>query len=123
MSSIPKEDVQNISLVARQVFPEAIPLVSVQESEAKVVEEILAASAVSVQPTLGLLPDCAQAQEQDYGTKVGPRHKGSRSSKDQHADLEDQDQPREAGDHQEKSLPCQAGETDRDGVGPGRKSP
>ena len=45
MSSIPKEDVQQTSSVARQVFPEVIPSTSAHESEAKVAEDILAASA------------------------------------------------------------------------------
>ena len=45
MSSIPEEGVQNTSSVARQVFPEAIPSVTAQESEAKAAEDIPAASA------------------------------------------------------------------------------
>ena len=45
MSSIPEEDVQNTSSTARQVFPKAILSVSAQESEAKVAEDIPAASA------------------------------------------------------------------------------
>ena len=65
----------------------------------------------------------AQAQKQDCSTKVRPRYKRSRSSKDQHADQEDQDQAREVRNHQEKSLPCRAGEPGKDGVTPGRKPP
>ena len=49
MSSIPEEDVQQQSSVARQVFPDAIPSSSAQESEAKVAEDIPAASVVEVQ--------------------------------------------------------------------------
>ena len=45
MSSIPEEDVQHTSSVARQVFPEAIPSVTASESEAKDAEDIPAASA------------------------------------------------------------------------------
>jgi hypothetical protein len=45
MSSIPKEDVHNTSSVARQVFLEAIPSETAQESEAKEAEDIPAASA------------------------------------------------------------------------------
>ena len=45
MSIIPQEDVQQTILVARQVFPEAIPSVSASESEAKASEDIPAASA------------------------------------------------------------------------------
>ena len=45
MSIIPNEDVQQQISVARQVFPDAIPFVSAQESEAKVAEDIPAASA------------------------------------------------------------------------------
>ena len=45
MSSIPEEDVQPTGSVARQVFPDAIPSVTAHESEAKVAEDFLAASA------------------------------------------------------------------------------
>ena len=45
MSSIPEEDVQNTSSVRHQVFPEAIPSMTAQESKAKAAEDILAASA------------------------------------------------------------------------------
>ena len=45
MSTIPEEDSQQSSSVARQVFPEENPSVTVPESEAKAVEDILAASA------------------------------------------------------------------------------
>nr|XP_040256311.1 enolase-phosphatase E1-like [Aegilops tauschii subsp. strangulata] len=45
MSSIPEEDVHTTSSVACQVFPEAIPLATAQESEAKAVDDIPAASA------------------------------------------------------------------------------
>ena len=44
MSSIPEGEVQQ-SLVAREVFPEATPIVNVSESEAKAAEDIPAASA------------------------------------------------------------------------------
>ena len=45
MSTIPEEDSQQSSSVARQVFPEENPSMTVPESEAKVAEDILAASA------------------------------------------------------------------------------
>ena len=45
MSSIPKEDVHTTSSVARQVFPEAIPSDTTQETEAKDAKDILAVSA------------------------------------------------------------------------------
>ena len=45
MTSIPEEDVQHNSSVARQVFPEATPSASASESEAKAAEDIPAASA------------------------------------------------------------------------------
>ena len=45
MSSIPEEDVQNTNSVARQVFLEATPSATAQESEAKEAEDIPAASA------------------------------------------------------------------------------
>nr|XP_020159594.1 uncharacterized protein LOC109744859 [Aegilops tauschii subsp. strangulata] len=45
MSSIPQEDVQHTSSLARQVFPEVIPSESAHESEAKTAEDILVASA------------------------------------------------------------------------------
>lgn len=45
MTSIPEEDVQHHSSVARQVFPEATPSASSSESEAKAAEDIPAASA------------------------------------------------------------------------------
>ena len=45
MSSIPEEDVQPNSSVARQVFHEATPSASASESEAKASEDILSASA------------------------------------------------------------------------------
>ena len=48
MSSIPEEDVQQQSLVAHQVFPDAIPSASAQESKAKVAEDISATSADEV---------------------------------------------------------------------------
>ena len=40
MSSIPEEDVHATSSVARQVFPEAIPIETAQESETKDDEDI-----------------------------------------------------------------------------------
>ena len=45
MSSIPEEEVQHTSSVARQVFPEATPSATASESEAKTAEDIPAASA------------------------------------------------------------------------------
>ena len=45
MFTIPEEDSQQSSSVARQVFPEENPSVTVQASEAKAAEEIPAASA------------------------------------------------------------------------------
>src|SRR4051812_38401223 len=45
MSSNPEEDVHTTSSVARQVFPEAIPTVTAQESEAKEAEDIQVALA------------------------------------------------------------------------------
>lgn len=45
MLSIPEEDVQPTSSVARQVFPDAIPSETAHESEAKAAEDIPAASA------------------------------------------------------------------------------
>ena len=45
MSSIPEEEVQHTSSVARQVFPKATPSASASESEAKTAEDIPAASA------------------------------------------------------------------------------
>ena len=44
MSSIPEEDVQPTGSVARQVFPNAIPSATAQESKAKAAEDIPAAS-------------------------------------------------------------------------------
>ena len=45
MPTIPEEDVHITSSVARQVFPEAIPSDTTQESKAKEAEHIPAASA------------------------------------------------------------------------------
>ena len=45
MSTIPEEDSQQSSSVARQVFPEENPSATVPESEAKAAEDIPAASA------------------------------------------------------------------------------
>ena len=47
-----------------------------------------------------------------------PEYKKPKSSKDQHAEQEDQYQAREARYHQEKNLPCRVDELGEGGVAP-----
>ena len=65
---------------------------------------------MSAQDIVGPLPRLCTGT----GTKLKHPHRSEykrpRDSKDQHADQRDQDQTREAGYRQEKSLPCWAGE-------------
>ena len=59
MSSIPEEDVHTTTSVARQVFPEAIPSDTAQESKVKEAEDILAASADEIEEEQVVIPPIA----------------------------------------------------------------